>query len=1527
MRLGLLLTFLCHTLLSWAHRHDEDTLAFFFSKNQGQFHENVAYRTSIPGGLMFLEKDAITYHFYDVGMLTSLHNGTWEGDTENAKMKLHAYQMQFINASASPTVSGTNHQDFHENYYIGKNPKYWAENVPTFGGVSYENVYQGIDFKIYSNVASLKYDWIVRKGADPTQISWQYKGLDYLGIRLGKLQIRTSLGETIEERPYAYQEIDGKRKKVACRYVLEDGVVRYEFPKGYDKNYDLVIDPVLVFSTYSGAVSSNFGYSATYDAYGYLYSGSTAFGIGYPTTFGAYQTTWAGGTGGTLVGVPAITGTDIAITKWDTDGSQPIYSTYLGGSSDELPHSLIVNENNELFVMGTTGSLNYPVTPNAYDTSFNTLPSTPVVNLLSGLGAYYPDGSDIVITKFDSAGSALLTSTFLGGTHNDGLNTAATKYNYADEIRGEIQLDQLGDVYIVSCTQSGDIPLGGTTFGMSKPGGATTTHQDGVIFKLDHSLENLIWSSYLGGDNSDAIYSVAIDANNDIYISGGTTSPNLPVTTGVVDPNYDASRDGFMAHVSGDGSALNYLTYYGSVNSDQSYFVELDKLDNVYVFGQTGAPNGQLIKDALYHDSLGGQFVAKFTPELDSVIWSTRFGSGDGTPDISPTAFLVDLCNSIYLSGWGSGVQNGGLSTNNLDTAGGALQGTTDGHDFYLMVLADDASQLNYATYFGGSAQEHVDGGTSRFDKKGKIYQAVCAGCPTNTQGASSDFPTEPNPGAHSNVNGTVSAGTNSCNLAVFKMDFNLPVVVADFIAPAGGCLPFTVNFDNISLQQSNTQFQWDFGDGGSSTQFEPTHTYTQSGTFIITLIVSDTASCNLNDTLQKQITIGADSAYTIPDVLACFDQGTQIGITNNNNPNVEYRWSPTTYLSDTNIANPIASPLGDMTYTLFVDNGFCTDTITQNVLVDTVYATITGDTFVCSGDAPFELTAHHQQTGLNFYWSTSPDFIDTIPSTFTDSTVMVTPTDSITTFYVHVVHPNGCVAVDSLRMRVRDLADPLQASFDDPGIGCAPYSISFNNTSDQWAATNYSWDFDNGQTSQNQFPTTVYNQSGTYSITLIASDSSICPQIDTFTLAIQVRTDTNYQLNFDACLGQPLQIGIDPDTVPGVNYSWSPSSGLDDPSISNPFATLNASETFLLVVDGVCLDSITNVVDVEAIYAEVDDLVTACSDQSQITLSGSSQGTGINHIWSTDYNRTDTLNPLSDSTYIYNLQDSIQQFFFTVESAGGCIETDSITVVITDLVLSTTADVYVCENDTAYLAVQSSYPNLPVTYNWSPAAEIIGPVDEAETQALVTSTTQFYVTAIDDSGCVYRDSILVELSPLSQANTSISADPDTVIRTLTTQLQVLPNSGDYSYDWFIHDGLSDSTIANPIATPSNSLEYAVYVIDNANPACKTEVRIPIIVRDIICGEPDIFIPNAFTPDGNGDNDILKVYGENIEVMDLKIYNRWGELVFESQSKDIGWAGLIDREEANKAVYVYHLDVTCVNGEKFFKKGNITLLR
>ena len=516
---------------------------------------------------------------------------------------------------------------------------------------------------------------------------------------------------------------------------------------------------------------------------------------------------------------------------------------------------MVVNSNNELYILGTTGSDNFPTTQNSFEVNFqggtNFFPT--------GLGVSFPNGSDIFISRLSSNGGALLSSTFVGGSDNDGLNTSTKlKFNYADEIRGEIDIDNNNNIYVVSSTFSNDLPVSTNAFQSSLKGS-----QDGCIIKMDNQLSNIIWASYIGGDKDDAAYSLEIDSEDNLYVTGGTVSDNFPVTPLAYNNLYNDSinPDAYISKIDKDGSVILSSTFYGSDKYDQSYFIEMNNSNHIYILGQTKADSILLVYNSNYYIENGGQFIAVFDNDLQNLLRSTMIGTGKGSPDISPTAFLVDKCNNIYISGWGSNL-GGNLSTLNMPITNNAFQTTTDGNDFYLAVLNEFLDSLEYATYFGGSqSTEHVDGGTSRFDKNGVIYQSVCAGC-----GGNNDFPIYPNPGA-------VSTSNNSpnCNNAVFKFDFKRPIVSADFIAPTLNCTT-TVDFLNTSSisQLSSVSYLWEFGDGINSIQANPTHQYQNPGAYDVKLIVSSNDACNFSDTIIKKIYVLNGSSDTLEDIRKC---------------------------------------------------------------------------------------------------------------------------------------------------------------------------------------------------------------------------------------------------------------------------------------------------------------------------------------------------------------------------------------------------------------------------------------------------------------------------------------------------------------------------------------------------------------------------------------------------------------------------------------------------------------------------------
>lgn len=1140
-----------------------------FIENKGQWPSEVTHRAELPGAFVWVERGAVVVDRYDAEHIARSHaNIHFDPTTDNGGMlKHHAVRLRFLNADSTAEVSAALPVSGSYNYFVGNDPKRWARNAEAHAQVTLHNVSPGCDAIFREGRAGLKYDLVLAPGADPNLIQFTYEGADRSTLRNGALLIETSLGRMVEKIPLSYQVVNGKQHMVNCQYVLKNGVVGIKVGK-YDPQLPLVIDPTLSFATFSGSVSNNFGYTATFDNAGFLYSGSTAFGNAYPTTMGAYATNYGGG------------GSDIAISKFDTTGSFLVWSSFLGGSLAEMPHSLIVDDYDQLHVLGTTASADFPITNGAFDSNFaGGTPFTPI-----GLGLSYGPGSDMVLSKLSADGSQLLASTFLGGSLNDGLNSApALKFNYADEVRGEILLDPLGNIWVVSCTQSQDMPVSANAAQATFGGGS----HDGYVARFDPLLTQLQYGSYLGGAGTDAIYAGELDSAGRLYVCGGTNSSDLNTSTGAVNANFNGgAADGFVARFSASGSTVDRLSYWGSSAYDQAYFVEIDGPGSVYLFGQTSAPLGELIQNAPYNVPGGGQFITKFSPDLDVVELSSRVGSGDGTPDISPTAFLVDVCDKIYTSGWGSsaGGLGGQLTTTGLPVTPGAIQTTTTGHDLYLAIFDINMTALDYGTFFGGPVSpEHVDGGTSRFDRRGRVYQSVCAGCQGN-----SDFPT---------TSGALSATNNSgCNLGVVKMDFDAPLVIANFSAPDTACAGSTIPFTNLS--GGATGQLWNFGDGNSSTATSPTHTYAAPGSYVITLTSTDPLSCNGSDSATRRIII-ADAAPSLQAM---------------------------------------------------------------------------NDTLLCGPVSGFLLSANSAGSASNFIWSSNAEFSDMLNGSASDSTAFISP-----------------------------------------AVG------------------------------------------GTY-------------------------------------------------------------------------------------------------------YVQA----------------GSSQA---------------------------------------------CSSTDSVTVVVSLADISLPGDMLICSNDTVTLLLSGAGSGSTIL--WEPSSDILAGQGTPSAIVAPVETTGYGVTVNSPEGCTWSATTLVTVSPIDGNSVNATVDQNIVSPGTVVQLGATPTSN-VTYSWTPTAGVSDPTIANPTATVSETTTYVVTVSDGI---CTKSDPVTVTVHDSVCGEPDIFVPNTFTPNKDGTNDLLFVRGQNITDLEFLVFDRWGEVVFETRDQNIGWNGEFKGKEVDPAVFVYHLTVRCTDGQRFFTKGNVTLIR
>ena len=1061
-----------------------------FVENKGQWDARTRFRTNAGNGSIELHGKgfAVTMRNQDdMQKLIAIAHGHLSATGKNnasmlaaaqSKTKLpvtlptggqivrgHTYQVEFLNAKEGEAV-GDKPLDSKNNYFIGNDPSKWASNCQVYQAVLYKDIYPGIDLRYYTANGTMKYDIIIHPGANPDDIQMQYKGMDKLTVSGKQVLTHTSVGDIRETVPSTYQFSTAGRSDIDCKYVAgPNNTVRFKLGR-HATGSTIVIDPTLIFSTFTGAPTDNWGYTATYDAAGNFYSGSILLDDRGPvrgfSSPGAFQTSFNGGDGSEGGGLDY----DIGIMKFNSTGSNRMYATFIGGSGDEQPHSLIVDQSGNLIIAGRTSSTDYPVVA------------------VNGVKDKLKGGFDIILTKLSADGSRLIGSRMIGGTGNDGVNIApkystdpipmgqvSLRLNYGDDGRSEVILDGNDNVYLASCTLSGDFAVTPNAFQKSNAG-----KQDGVFIKTNPDLSVILCSSYLGGNGDDAAFALAINpTNNDVYIAGGTASTNFNgVNNGTVYANKQVGGiDGFLSIVSNDGGTLRKSSYFGTAGTEELYGVQFDARGFPYIMGTT--TGAWPVLNAPFSQAGGKQFLAKLKPDISGFVYSTTFGPNTQYPNISPTAFLVDRCENLYVAGWGGGLEregtpNGGTAvynnsgTNNLPVTGSnILKKTTDGSDFYFFVLQKNALSQLYGSFFGqngGAVDDHVDGGTSRFDKQGIIYEAICANC--YGQAA---FPTTPGVWAPKN-----GAGTAGCNLAAVKISFNYAGVGADArslingLPDSSGCIPLDVTF--VDTVRNAKSYIWNFGDGtpdSPTTSYRVLHTYTAIGTYRVMLVAIDSTSCNVRDTAYVTIHARTDKAllsFLTTKLPPC---------------------ASLSYQFDNTSLAPPGKP--------FSTGSFLWDF---------------GDGTRVPGNSP--VTHSYQSSGA---YNVRLVLIDT----------------------------NYCNYPDSVQKTLR-VSPIVKAQFELPGIGCAPYTAYFNNTS--LAGQTFLWDFGDGSTSTEINPIHLYPDVGTYTISLLVIDSNTCNIADSTKLTIQVHVKPTAAFSYTPVTPQPNTPDVfTNNSIGAVRYTW----------------------------------------------------------------------------------------------------------------------------------------------------------------------------------------------------------------------------------------------------------------------------------------------------------------------------------------------------------------------------------------------------
>jgi hypothetical protein len=450
-----------------------------------------------------------------------------------------------------------------------------------------------------------------------------------------------------------YQEVAGVKQEVAGRYVMK-GKRQVGFRvAAYDPSRPLIIDPVLVYSTYLGGSGMEVGRDIAVDGAGTAYvTGETYFGD-FPTTAGAVQTTYAGEF-------------DAFVTKLDATGSGLVYSTYLGGSDSDFAVRIAVDGAGSAYVTGFTRSTDFPTTAGTAQTT-------------------HAGEFDAFVSKLDSTGSGLVYSTYLGGSDTD--------------VGFGVAVDGAGSAYVMGYTASTDFPTITGAAQITSAGGSF----DAFVSKLDSTGSGLVYSTYLGGSDTDVGRGIAVDGAGSAYVAGYTASTNFPTTAEAAQTTHGGVFDAFVTKLDATGSALVYSTFLGGNGSDGGLDMALDDVGSAYVTGETHFGDFPTTAGAVQTTRAGefDAFVTKLDATGSGLVYSTYLGGSD-----------TDVGRGIAVDGVGSAYVAGYTRSTDFPTTAEAVQTTHGGgvYDAFVTKLDATGSGLVYSTYLGGSDYDAGEG-------------------------------------------------------------------------------------------------------------------------------------------------------------------------------------------------------------------------------------------------------------------------------------------------------------------------------------------------------------------------------------------------------------------------------------------------------------------------------------------------------------------------------------------------------------------------------------------------------------------------------------------------------------------------------------------------------------------------------------------------------------------------------------------------------------------------------------------------
>lgn len=737
----------------------------FFMKNQGQYGNGSQYCLKSAGSNTFFYENHIVSQFI-----------TTKNKNDSINPNILNMRIDFEHSNPHPQFEEKDPLSSKSNFFIGNDALSWETDIASFATLAYRELYDKVDLVYYNSAKGIKSDFVIHSGGNCSDIRLKYSGVKDISINSqGALKILTDAGEITEHIPEAYQIINGTKVMVNVNFRIKNGnTIKFEAEE-FNPDYDLVIDPQLIYCSYFGGNSDDkWPNKIVRDSQQNIYFAGNTMSSNFPVTPGVFSTTYSSGD------------YDVFVLKLDPTGTKLLFSTFIGGPGQDIAGSIkLIGASNDILLVGLAGYGGFPTTAGAYQT------------IQAG------GNHDIFVLKMNNNGSNLIFSTLVGGA--------------TDEQISDFCLDKNGDIYV----------LGYAGYYFPTTSGAyqetLSGDYDVCVFKLSSNGTKLLYSTFIGGPDRDRSGGIAIDMLSNIYVSSSDLG-SFPTTAGAYDNTFNGDIDLAVSKFDPTLSTLIFSTMIGGPGEEVTTSdLILDADNNITLVGRAGSgfPTTPGSFDQSFNGGNTDAIIIKLKNDGSSLLYSSFLG-GPGN----------DFARDFTDDGFGNYILTG-YCENGFPTTACPYDNTFNGGatDCFISKININTQSLFYSTYFGGTGDDEG------FTVLSSADTIIIAGTTS-----SSDLPV-----TSETFDPSFNYGGNDIFMIKLLPGSGIPPV-AQFNTPSVTCINQPTSFINSSV--NSTSYSWNFGDGYISNIENPTHSYSQSGNYIVSLLSLN--QCSSNTTLRN---------------------------------------------------------------------------------------------------------------------------------------------------------------------------------------------------------------------------------------------------------------------------------------------------------------------------------------------------------------------------------------------------------------------------------------------------------------------------------------------------------------------------------------------------------------------------------------------------------------------------------------------------------------------------------------------------